>query len=144
MSEDWLPRRFPRLGTSEFHVTSPITTQYNCVGWAAGDDQRWWSHGDFESYYWPEGAPREGTVEAWAAAFATLGFERCEDARSEPGYVRVAIYGREGTALHAARQLPSGRWTSKLGRGHDIEHELEALAGETEYGEIAVLMRRPT
>jgi hypothetical protein len=74
LSEEWLSRRFPRLGTTQFRVTSPRTSTYNCAGWAAGDDQRWWSHEEFELYYWPEGAPREGTVEAWTAAFATLGF----------------------------------------------------------------------
>lgn len=112
-----------------------------CVGWAAEDDRNWWSPEDFDLYYWPEGVPRDWSVEAWAAAFASIGFEPCDDATLEPEYARISIYGRAGNALHAARQLPSGRWTSKLGRGVDIEHELHSLAGDT-YGEVVLLMRR--
>jgi hypothetical protein len=35
---------------------------------------------------------------------------------------------------HAARQLPSGRWTSKLVLREDIEHDLHALSGEAYVG----------
>ncbi|MCI0637958.1 MAG: hypothetical protein L0Y72_23715 [Gemmataceae bacterium] len=38
---------------------------------------------------------------------------------------------------HAARQLPTGRWSSKLGPSEDIEHDLHALEGEI-YGTIAL------
>lgn len=45
---------------------------------------------------------------------------------------------------HAARQLPNGRWTSKLGDHVDIEHAaLDAVGGDF-YGEPAVFMRKPT
>ena len=43
---------------------------------------------------------------------------------------------------HAARQLPSGRWTSKLGFLEDIEHALHDLEG-TEYGAVVLVMKRP-
>lgn len=141
MIEDWLKRRFPRLATDGFRVTSPPTTVYNCVGWVAEDNGNWWSPEDFELYYWPEGVPRDWSVEAWAAAFATIGFQPCDEAGLEPDCVHIAIYGRAGNALHAARQLPSGRWTSKLGKGVDIEHDLNSLAGDT-YGQVVLLMRR--
>jgi hypothetical protein len=139
--EDWFQRRFPRLKTDGFRITSPRTTAYNCVGWAAEDNENWWSPEDFGLYYWPAGVSRDGSVDAWAAAFASLGFESCGDAELEPDYVRIAIYAHGGTALHAARQLPSGRWTSKLGRSEDIEHDLESLSGEG-YGEVVLFMRR--
>jgi hypothetical protein len=45
-------------------------------------------------------------------------------------------------AKHAARQLPSGRWTSKIGVLEDIEHSLRDLEGD-EYGTATVLMKRP-
>lgn len=141
MSEDWLKLRFPRLVEDDFRVTSEATTVYNCVGWAVEDDRNWWSPEDFELYYWPEGAPRDWSVDAWTAAFAAVGFEPCGGTELEPNYVRIAIYGRAGNALHAARQLPSGRWTSKLGKGVDIEHELHSLTGDT-YGDVVRLMRR--
>lgn len=48
-----------------------------------------------------------------------------------------------GEAQHAARQLPTGAWTSKIGNLEDIEHaELDALAGPL-YGSPAVVLSRP-
>ena len=48
-----------------------------------------------------------------------------------------------GVPTHAARQLASGLWTSKLGHSEDIEHDLRALEGDT-YGMVALLLKRPT
>lgn len=141
MTDDLLMQRHPRLRNGAFKRTSPATPAYNCVAWAAEDELRWWSATDFELYYWPEGVPRQNTVDAWTAALATLGYEPCAGADPEPGVTRIAIYGRDGEAYHVARQLPTGRWTSKLGASVDIEHELEALAGG-DYGEVVLIMRR--
>jgi hypothetical protein len=47
-----------------------------------------------------------------------------------------------GIPTHAARQLTSGAWTSKLGNAADIEHELRALEGEI-YGVVALILKRP-
>jgi hypothetical protein len=59
----------------------------------------------------------------------------------ETGLEKVAIFAKGETALHVARQLPSGKWTSKIGRWEDIEHDLLALEGER-YGEVAQIMQR--
>ena len=60
----------------------------------------------------------------------------------ERGFEKVAIFADDqGFPSHAA-QLPNGRWTSKLGKLEDIEHEILALVG-VEYGSVAVVMRRP-
>ena len=48
----------------------------------------------------------------------------------------------QGTPLHAARQLPNGRWTSKLGELEDIEHVLHDLEGAA-YGSVVLVMKRP-
>jgi hypothetical protein len=43
---------------------------------------------------------------------------------------------------HAARSLPNGRWTSKLGNGEDIEHiTLAVLEGDL-YGKVRVFLKR--
>jgi hypothetical protein len=43
---------------------------------------------------------------------------------------------------HAARQLPDGQWTSKLGKYVDIEHSApEDVAGGV-YGEVMQFMKR--
>ena len=72
------------------------------------------------------------------------GFERSESSDPEPGYEKIAIYvDRRGLPLHAARQLESGRWTSKMGELEDIEHDtLDALEGP-KYGKPVRYLRRP-
>lgn len=90
----------------------------------------------------PEGAPPEDTLDGWTAAFATLGYRPCESADAEPDVEKVAIYGTPELPLHTARQLPPGRWTSKLGPREDIEHDLDGLEGD-EYGRVLRLLSRP-
>lgn len=72
-----------------------------------------------------------------------MGYEVCDNTELEVGFEKIAIYGdSDGEATHAARQLPNGKWTSKLGRWEDIEHELEGLTGEM-YGEVKQILKRP-
>jgi hypothetical protein len=76
-------------------------------------------------------------------AFEALGYEACEDRQFEPGYEKIAIYGRAGEPEHVAKQMPDGNWSSKLGYLNDIVHAtLEALAGP-DYGFVELIMRRP-
>ena len=76
-------------------------------------------------------------------AFGSIGFTACGNANIEHGYEKVALYVDEnGKPTHAARQLSSGRWTSKLGKIQDIEHELDGLTGEV-YGVVAQVLKRP-
>jgi hypothetical protein len=140
-----LERIFPALRGKTYLVSSPPTRDYNCIAWAAGDTVRWWWPDQFSTSddpYWPPGVPREETVEAFRQLFATLGYEVCNDDRLEEGYEKVAIFAYTGVPKHAARQLPSGRWTSKLGQMEDIEHDLHDLTGMV-YGSFALVMKRP-
>ena len=133
---------FPGLATSGFRVTSPHTASYNCIAWAAGDAERWWWPDAFGLYYWPSCAPRHETLEAFEAAYASLGFEGCEFDAFEEGFEKVALFADEkGKPTHASRQLPNGKWTSKCGKLEDIEHELKAIAGDT-YGQAVRYLRR--
>lgn len=85
----------------------------------------------------------EETLDAFAAAFATLGYAPCLDERPEHRFEKIALFAVAGLPTHAARQLPSGRWTSKLGLREDIEHDLHAVSGGV-YGTVAALLKRPT
>lgn len=133
---------FPRLKGSEYRITSPAAGVYNCVAWAAGDSGRWWWRDLSHQRYWPARATREETLLAFQEAFATLGFVVCDDERAEPHFEKIALFADTDGPQHAARQLPSGRWTSKLGEREDIEHALHDLEGDA-YGKVAVLMKRP-
>lgn len=131
----------PHLARMGYTITSPSDDSYNCIAWAAGDDTRWWWPND--PYYWPPGAPADETIGAFAKAFETLGFSTCGDASLEPGYEKVAIYADQHLVpTHAARQLPTGKWTSKLGQHVDLAHDFDAVTGPL-YGQVIQLMRRP-
>ncbi len=138
-----LEKVFPQLAGSGYEVTSPPTPQYNCIAWAAGEDSRWWWPGASPQSYWPEGIPNEVTVPAFIQAYALLGYEKCDDASSEVGFEKIAIFaGPDGEPTHAALQSNDGWWTSKLGQSGDIRHRLESLEG-TAYGRMVVCLRRP-
>lgn len=132
---------FPSLSRTGYSLTSPASPDYNCIAWAAGETERWWWPNPFA--YWPAAAPTEETLEAFTRAFAAVGFAPCDHPDLEQGFEKVAIYADgTGKPTHAGRQLPSGRWTSKLGRGEDIEHDLAGLDGAA-YGTVAKVLKRP-
>lgn len=131
---------FENLEADEYRETSPRNPDYNCIAWAAGDDSKWWDA--LPGYYWPDGTKRSFSVDGLIKAYAAHGFVSCNDASMEAGFEKIAIYGDRRGYQHAARQLPNGKWTSKLGKLQDIEHNLaESLEGD-EYGEIRQIMKR--
>lgn len=139
--EEW----FPNLAAAGYAVTSPSTLMYNCFAWAAGDNEHSWEPDRVMSnVYWPTGVERKYTLSNYMQVFATLGYVACEDSKLEDGIEKVALFTDEdGSPSHAARQLISGVWTSKLGDAEDIEHNtLEALEGDV-YGTVAQILRRP-
>ena len=146
MTADRLALLFPSLATSGYEVTSPAAPEYNCIAWAAEDVSRWWEPVPIPlpSYYWPPGASLELTLASYVQAFESIGYRVGGDDSLEEGFEKVALYVRaEGFPTHAARQLDSGEWTSKLGKSVDIRHRsLAALEGEM-YVRVECLMRRP-
>ncbi|MDQ2810066.1 MAG: hypothetical protein M3Z04_24580 [Chloroflexota bacterium] len=139
--EEW----FPNLATAGYVITSPVRLMYNCYAWAAGENAHWWEPGRVMThYYWPPDLLPANTLEIHIQLFVIIGFVACEDSKLEAGFEKVALYAHaNGTASHAARQLASGVWTSKLGIYEDITHNtLEALEGDV-YGTVAQILRRP-
>jgi len=131
---------FPRLTPLNHRETSPSTSDYNCVAWAAGDEAHWWQPG----VYWPADSPRDdfgiGILER---AFAELGYIDCQtDDSMETSVEKVALYGTGAFYTHAARQLQSGKWTSKLGRDVDIEHDTPDVVAGGVYGEVVQILKR--
>lgn len=146
MSGSWSRLGLPRLDRSNHTVTSPPATRCNCIAWAAGEDFRFWWPDSLGIAYWPHGIERSETTEAFVCAFGTLGFSPCPDGDLKPGIEKIALYGKgpEGREVpaHAARQLESGRWTSKLGPFVDIEHlNVEDVAGPV-YGRVVCYLCR--
>lgn len=141
----FIERDFPNLIVYGYKLTSPDTIDYNCAAWAAEDNQAWWWPDAQNQHYWPPDVPREETLEAFRRAYQTLGYEVCQNYVLEEGFKKIAIYVNSSQMpTHVARQLPDGKWTSKLGQDEDIEHNnLEGLTGQPGYGEVACIMKRP-
>ncbi len=147
MPGSWTQGEFPYLSSATCTVTSAATRRYNCLAWAAKESHRRWEPDPNEDYYWPPEAPRALTLEAFTIAYGTLGFKICFSNALEPGVEKIAIFAIERNGVlrptHAALQLETGAWTSKLGDLEDIEHApVEAVNGPI-YGEPAIYMQRP-
>jgi hypothetical protein len=140
----FLESLFPRLATTGYRVTSPPTPNYNCIAWAADDVTEWWWPDAFGEYYWPDTVPRQESIAAFLEAYGTVRYEPCADGDQEDGYEKVVLYvNAQGQPTHAARQLPSGSWTSKLGRLEDIEHnQIDGVSGDL-YGTAMFFLKRP-
>jgi hypothetical protein len=132
----------PRLTPENYRITSPTSWEYNCIAWAVGVTDAWWW--PVPDRYWPPNAPREETVAAFLAVFAAFGYTACPSADLEPGIEKIALYAQGNTPTHAARQLPTGWWTSKLGPNIDIEHATPDDVADGAYGEVVAFLSRRT
>jgi hypothetical protein len=130
----------PGLTAENYRVTSPGSWEYNCIAWAVGVTDAWWW--PVPGRYWPPEVPREETIAAFLSAFALYGYTSSANAEIEAGAEKIVLYATGETPTHAARQLPGGWWTSKLGPNIDIEHAtLDAIAGGV-YGSVVAILRR--
>ena len=137
MNGNWIDEEFPGI---DYTITSEEDDAYNCVAWAAGYNDGWWSHA--EGYQWI--GERGASVQSLILLFNTLGYAECDSDDLESDYEKVVLYAIDGNWTHVARQLSNGRWTSKLGMYEDIEHANPAdLSGDL-YGDVHCIMRRLT
>ena len=132
------PAKYPNLDAQGYSEESEATRDYNCIAWALNrSDNWWWPHPDGS---WPDGCPMEETIGAFEAMFTSLGYELCTSDDRENGTIKIALYANGDTPTHAARQLPNGKWTSKIGRHIDISHTLLGLEGPR-YGSVVKIYR---
>ena len=130
----------PNLTAENYRITSPPSWDYNCIGWAVGDTDVWWW--PIPGRFWPDGVPREETLDAFVAALATRGFAPCANSDLETTLEKIALYAVGTIPTHAARQLATGWWTSKLGPSIDIEQvDLQTIAGGV-YGTAGAFLAR--
>lgn len=137
-----LEQLFPNLQPTGYVITSPVARDTNCIAWAAGINGDWWWPDPMGVSTWPASVRREETVASFIEAFESLGYVTCNNAMLEPGYEKVALFAVGGVPKHAARQLPNGRWSSKLGILEDVEHALDGLIGVW-YGQVVQVLKRP-
>jgi hypothetical protein len=134
---------FPGLVPGSYRITSQFDKRYNCIAWSVRDTTQWLWPVPAGSSDWPAEVPREWSLGAFQALYEWYGFATCTSEDFEAGFEKVALFATpDGLPSHGARQLPSGRWTSKPGKGEDIGHDLRAVEGDL-YGRVVRLFQRP-
>ncbi|MER8661888.1 hypothetical protein NKH34_12180 [Mesorhizobium sp. M1148] len=136
-----LLRWFPNLKNEYYNRTSDPTFNYNCFAWAAGISNARWDPAPMFNCWWPPNLERKATKKTIKKLYELAGFNVCKNGDPEVGYEKIAIYFVGDKASHAARLLPDGYWTSKIGDADDISHTLKGLEG-TRYGEVRIYMHR--
>lgn len=142
-----LEAAFPNLRTHKYKEKSKATPGYNCAAWAAGNNRHWFEPSGQPDHYWPARLPRGTyacyTRDAYAQMFINCGYSVCRSEKYQFGYEKVAIYVDSGKMFkHVARMKATGVWTSKLGQGVDIDHELLSALEGARYGTVGLILRR--
>lgn len=138
-----IKRICPRVSADNCAITSRASKAYNCVAWVLADEKRWYEPTVSGQYYWPSEGASNYSLESYAEMFVGQGFVACETPLPENGFQKIALYGKRSEFSHVALQMPSGRWSSKLGGWEDVEHDtLEVLSGPI-YGKPKLFMKRP-
>jgi len=130
------------MTSQNFKQTSPETCDYNCIAWAYGRSDKWFEPDKDCNLFWPI-SQRDYTIPVYVKLFESIGYVCCDDASFEGGFIKIALYTKSGIPTHAARQLPTGKWTSKLGSNIDIEHNTPEVLNGPAYGEASIFMKKP-
>jgi hypothetical protein len=151
MSRQHLLCAFPKLrNDSLFRIIDPDPShpihKYNCFAYALGETEAFWG----PQHTWPQELnPRLDSpdhIDSYIELFEYYKYERCSEifgVRPDhldfgEGVDKVALYAMENSANgvkylqcpHVAKQLPSGRWSSKNNQFDIFEHALESLESE--------------
>lgn len=150
MTKEDILKVFPGLNSdNHFKITSPYDENYNCIAWAAIHTDYWlWPPGgrrlDGVLFYWPIGVPKDDRLSSFIKMYETYGYTLCETWDLEEGYRKITIYIKPDgiTVTHASRQLRDGHWTSKLGKGNDIQHGNPYSIEGNFYGHVGAFMKK--
>ena len=153
--ENAIKNTFNGLETdSKFQISSPVDPNYNCIAWAFRLYKDRWMQPPKGMYiqqldavtWWPDNVTEGMEIQCLIEAFEKNGFERCENANHENGFIKVALYvnpdNNEWT--HASREGRNGEyWMSKLGRSYDIHHGSPYTIEGERYGKVYCIMKMP-
>lgn len=151
LTADQIKNAFPLLANDpDFKVTSPYDEKYNCISWAMRYTDRWTSPPAGSPYldgvlWWPPTATEGAKITCLVDAFEKEGFVLCDSYDFDKDWLKVALYYNPMTGewTHAARQLRSGMWSSKLGKANDIEHGTPYSIEGQFYGKVFCIMQTP-
>ena len=144
-----LVKIFPKLAQDEnFKITSPASSDYNCIAFAYNIYNRWMWPNTGESHfldgvhYWTSGEILDCNVSHFKA-FELKGYSVCESCEFDPKYRKIALYVKSNSTecTHAAREQRNGFWKSKLGRDVDIQHGTPYTIENDQYGKVYCFMK---
>jgi hypothetical protein len=142
MAVEDIKRDFPALDSSCYSPPrSPADFNYNCLAFVLGDLGNWWEPPALFGHYWPPGFPEDVSVETAMAILNLHGYtvEMNDLTKFQKDAVAIYAIGLEWT--HFAK-FADGKWASKLGEGHDIQHSrLEEIEGPI-YGKVVKILRK--
>ena len=125
---------FPNLNVTNAKIIGPQTPTYNCIAWSLGITNRW---------EWPG-----NKVTDFDQLNGRYGYKRMKALDFSPvkGMEKIVLYGKKVDGrwemTHQARQMPNGKWTSKLGKSNLIEHSTpDDLDGDSYGRPVAVYVR---
>lgn len=133
---------FPNLREEDYDKRSEQTDAYNCIAYAMGDEQKYWWPTPRYGCYWPPGFERSNDLPVVIKICEVFGYRQCATGEHEQGYEKIALYENEEGVQHAAKQLQSGVWKSKIGELEDIEHVSPEVLESDDYGKVTTYMKR--
>jgi hypothetical protein len=133
---------FPNSTEVNWRGTSDPTAAYNCLSWSVHREDVWMWPDERQQFSWPRDMARAETIAVFRLFFETIGFRECTSALPEAGVQKIAVFGRHDFPEHVARQLSTGKWTSKLSDKLDIEHDDLGVLEDGTYGVVRLIMRR--
>jgi hypothetical protein len=137
---------FPNITYNNSRQTSESNEEYNCISWALGNTHEWiWPGLNITNTKWPIDIPRLLNKNIFIKLFESYGFKLIPN--KDTGLVfdlqKIVLYvDYYNKPTHAARQLPSGRWTSKIGANLDIEHDTPEVLEGPLYGKVDIVMAK--
>ena len=139
-----LKKLFPSLASTRFRIVSLYNGRYNCYSWAIGNTSQRLSPQKRPGNLWHRLVNPFTDLDSFVRVFELLGgFELCKNAKFVVGYEKIAFYlGPDNRPRHAARQLDSKTWSSKIGGGCLIHHKGLSCLNGSEYGKAEVFMKR--
>jgi hypothetical protein len=97
----YLIEKFPNLNKGKFTILKPASNRYNCIALANGDRRRYWCPSyargfSIRSTYWPDGLPRNNSLNTVVELFRRAGYEQWEgDAYAPiPEIERICLFQR--------------------------------------------------
>lgn len=150
---EYYRKLFPGLRwDKKLQLFGDITTKYNCIAHTVNVDQfNVWPDENINSFYinsvgtdafWPRKLPIDESLSTFFKFYKIFGYTEKTDENLDKSVRKIAIFCKDRVVTHAAVMRGDDLWSSKLGYGPLIFHQLHSLEGK-EYGEVKCIIQRP-